>query len=114
VSPVLAANLTIRFLLELCLLAALAYWGTQTGEGFVSVLLSIAAPVLAAWVWGTFVAAKAPRRLKGFWWFAIQAVLFGAAVVALASLDHTVLAAAFALAVALNLALLYAFYSTPS
>jgi len=113
-SPLKAANLVIRFLLELCLFAALAYWGTQTGDGVVSVLLSIGAPVLAAVVWGSFVSVKAPMRLKGFWWFAIQALLFGAAVAALASLGHPVLAALFALAVGVNLAVLYAFYSTPT
>lgn len=113
-SPLKAANLTIRFLLELCLLAALAYWGTQTGEGIVSVLLSIAAPILAAVAWGTFVSVKAPRRLKGFWWFAIQVVLFGAAVAALISLGQPVLGILFVVAVGLNLAILYVYYSTPT
>jgi hypothetical protein len=114
VSPLKAANLTIRFLLELCLLAALAYWGTQTGEGIVSVLLSIAAPILAAVVWGTFVSVKAPRRLKGFWWVAIQVVLFGAAVAALVSVGQAVLGIVFGVAVVLNLAILYVYYSTPT
>ena len=113
-SPLKAANLTARFLLELCLLAVLAYWGTQTGEGIVSVLLSIGAPILAAVVWGTFVSVKAPKRLKGFWWFAVQVVLFGAALAALVSLGHPVLGILFGVTVALNLAVLYVYYSTPT
>ena len=47
-------NLGVRFLLELCLLAALAYAGLQ-----VSVVLAVAAPLAAAVVWGLFVSPKA-------------------------------------------------------
>lgn len=113
-SQVKAANLALRFLLELCLFAALAYWGTQTAAGVVGVLLSIGAPVLAAVVWGSFISVKAPMRLRGPWWIAVQIVLFGAAVAALISVDHPVLAALFGVAVVINLGLLYVFYSTPT
>lgn len=44
-----AANLGVRFLLELCALTALAVWGWQVSDRVVvSVLLAIAAPLLAA------------------------------------------------------------------
>lgn len=42
-----SANLALRFLLELCALAALAYWGAQTGRGpVVKIGLGIGAPLL--------------------------------------------------------------------
>lgn len=59
-----AANLAVRFLLELCALAALAVWGWQVPDQIVvSVLLAIAAPLVAATVWGLWVAPKAGHRL---------------------------------------------------
>jgi hypothetical protein len=43
------ANLALRFLLELCALAALGYWGFQTGRGPVmSAVLGIGAWLLTA------------------------------------------------------------------
>lgn len=48
-SAVIAVNLGVRFLLELCELAALGYWGFQAGGGaLVRIGLGIGAPVLAA------------------------------------------------------------------
>jgi hypothetical protein len=55
------ANLALRFLLELCALATLCYWGFKTGTGPISkVVLGIGAPLAAAVLWGTFVAPAAP------------------------------------------------------
>ena len=45
---------------KLCALAALAYWGFHSGRGWLTKLgLGLGAPLLAALVWGTFVAPKA-------------------------------------------------------
>ncbi len=93
-------NLGVRFLLELCLLAALAYAGLQ-----VNVVLAILAPLAAAVVWGVLVSPKAPVSLSTAAWVAVQAVLFGAAVVGLVLAGNTVLGIAFAVAVIVNLAL---------
>ena len=58
--PLLVASLALQFLLELAALAALGYWGSTSGDGtFAHVALAIAAPVLAAVVWGMF---GFPRR----------------------------------------------------
>lgn len=55
-----AANLVLRFLLELGALAALGYWGLHTGSNeLLHWLLGIGVPLLAAVVWGLFIA---PRR----------------------------------------------------
>jgi phenylalanyl-tRNA synthetase beta chain len=49
VSILKGANLVLRFLLELCALAALCYWGFKTGSVTLSkVGLGIGAPLLAA------------------------------------------------------------------
>ncbi len=61
-TPVTVVNAGLALALELGLLAALGYWGACTGGSTaVSVLLAIAAPALAAVVWGLFLAAGGPR-----------------------------------------------------
>jgi hypothetical protein len=60
------ANLALRFLLELCALVALGYWGFKTGGGLITKLaLGIGAPLLAAVVWGTFLAPRAAVPTPG-------------------------------------------------
>ena len=55
-----AANLALRFLLEVSALVALGYWGFHAGDGDATHwILGIGAPLVAAVVWGLFVA---PRR----------------------------------------------------
>jgi len=55
------ANLTVAFLLELCALAALCYWGVWTGGWPVTkTALGLGAPLFAAVLWGLFAASRAP------------------------------------------------------
>lgn len=56
-----ASVLGLRFLCELGLLAGLAYWGFRVGEGAWGFVLGIGAALLAAVIWGLFVAPKARR-----------------------------------------------------
>lgn len=77
-------NMTVRFLLELCMLVALAYWGFQRDGGWLLRLaVGIGAPLLAATVWGLLVAPKAKRRLADPWRFLVELALFGLAAAAL-------------------------------
>jgi hypothetical protein len=47
------ANLALRFLLELCALGALGYWGFKTGNGTLAKRgFGVGAPLVAAVVWG--------------------------------------------------------------
>ena len=55
------ANDGLRFVLELAALTALGYWGFAEHEGVLQWLLGLGAPLLAAVVWGAFVAPKASR-----------------------------------------------------
>lgn len=103
-----AANLALRFLLELAALGGFAYWGAHTGTGPVRVILAIAAPLLAAIVWGRFAAPRAARRLPRAPRVAVEAAVFGAAAVGLAVTGQEVVAAVFVALVVVNGALVYA------
>ena len=86
-------NMTIRFLLELCMLAALAYWGFQLDGGWLlRLVVGIGAPLLAATVWGLLIAPKAKRRLADPWRFLVELALFGLAAVALVGVARPLLA----------------------
>jgi hypothetical protein len=95
-----AANLALRFLLELSLLAALAYSGLQ-----VNVALAVVAPLAAAAVWGLFISPRARYPLPRAWWVALQVVLFGVAVAGLAATGQRLLGALFGAIACLNLSL---------
>jgi Protein of unknown function (DUF2568) len=103
---VVAANLTLRLLLELCLLAAVAFWGAGAGSGTgLHIALAVAAPVVVAAVWGAAVSPRAPVRLSRPAWVIVQLVLFGLGAAALAAAGRPVLGGVFAAAAAANLAL---------
>ena len=107
-SAVRGANLALRFLLELCLLAAVSYWGSQSGSNaVVDVVLAIAAPVAVGVVWGVFLAPKASRRLPlpGRW--LLELAVLGLAVAALAAAGSPLLGAILAAAALLNALLLH-------
>jgi hypothetical protein len=93
------ANLALAFLLELCALVALGYWGVRTGGGPVTkTVLGIGAPVVAAVLWGCSrrPCVRAARRAGG------QLIVFGSAVAALYTTGHRNLAIAFAVLVVAN------------
>jgi hypothetical protein len=98
--------LLIAFLLELCMLGAVGYWGFKVGDGTATqVLLGVGAPLVMAVVWGLFVAPRATLEVPGPVRLGLQAVLFGAAAAALAHVASPALAAGFLAAVVANLAL---------
>jgi len=102
------ANLIVAFLLELCVLVALGYWGFQTGQGMIAKIgLALGAPVVAVVVWALFGAPKAVWRLLGPWHLIVDVVFFGAAAVALLTVGQRQLAMAFALVVVINHVLVY-------
>jgi Protein of unknown function (DUF2568) len=110
-----ALNLTIRFALELCLLAAFGYWAVNLGGGrVVEVVRAVAAIAGTVVVWGVFIAPKAPRLLPRTRWVTVQVGLFGLGALALGQSASWTLGIAF-LAVTLgNLALVVALGDAPS
>ncbi|MDF2626238.1 MAG: hypothetical protein K0R39_69 [Symbiobacteriaceae bacterium] len=96
-------NLGVRFLLEICALVGLGYWGFRTGSGgAVRYLLGIGAPLLAAVLWGMFVAPKASVEVSEAVRFGLEVVIFGAAAVALWAAGRPGLAGAFAAVAIIN------------
>ena len=99
--------LALKLVLELGMLAALAYWGAQAGgSAAVDVLLAVAAPLAAAVVWGLYAAPRSPRRLALGPRVVLESCVFAVAAVALAVAGAPVLAAIFAVLVAVDTALL--------
>jgi hypothetical protein len=96
------AYLGLAFLLELCALAALAYWGAHAGESpIIKTALSVGAPLLAAVLWGMFAAPRAPIAVPVLA-SAARTLVFGAAATALAFAGYARLAAAFIVVVIAN------------
>jgi hypothetical protein len=89
-------NLALRFILELSALAALGYWGYETGSGVMRWVLTIAAPLVAALVWALFVSPKATIELARPARLVLELGVFGAAAAALAVAGHGSLAVLFA------------------
>jgi hypothetical protein len=74
-----AAALTVRFLLELAALGALFITGLELVGGFTGVLVGAASVVVAAVVWGLFVAPRARIAAPTAVRLAIEVVVFVAA-----------------------------------
>jgi len=104
-------NLALRFLLEICVLMALGYWGLQTGKGiFFKLLLGIGAPVLVAIIWGTFGSPKAAIPVDGVLHFMLELGIFSLAVITLYATGRTQLAYVFAILIIINQILLSVFH----
>jgi cytochrome b len=102
-------NEALAFALELCALAALAVWGAHAGGATgVKVALAVTAPLLAALVWGMFVAPKASVKLSSASKFAIACLVFAAAAAGLIDAGHAVLGAVLAAAFLANRLILVA------
>ncbi len=53
-------NLGLRFILELCAIFSIGYWGWNFDSGVLRYLLAFGTPLLAAFIWGRF------RTIKDF------------------------------------------------
>jgi hypothetical protein len=101
-------NLALMFLLELCMLAALGYWGFKLGQGLaVRIVVGLGAPLLAAVVWGMFLAPKASMPLQEPLHLLLELIIFALAIAALYAAGRTSLAFVFGIVYALNVFLRY-------
>ena len=81
-----AINESLAFLLELAMIAGLAWWGaTVHGAVAARVLLAVAAPVAAGVVWGLFAAPRARIQLPVLGVLAVKTVVFALAAAAVAA-----------------------------
>jgi hypothetical protein len=102
-----AANLALRFLLELGALAALGSWGFQVGSSdAVQWILGIGTPLVAAVIWGLFVAPRRRFDVPFVVWILLQVLIFGAAVLALFASGRSTFAVVFAALVVINASLM--------
>src|SRR3954471_3418972 len=107
-SAIKMANITLAFLLELCMLGALGYWGFTTGgDTIMKITLGIGAPLLAAAVWGIFLAPKAAVKVGEPWHLLLKIAVFGAAVAALFAAGQPGLGWALAIVFVINTVLIY-------
>lgn len=96
-------NLALRFLLELCALAAFGYWGFQTRQAlFAKLALGIGIPLVTAVFWAMFIAPKAVVRLPKPVSFTLGTVILLLAAVALAAAGQLTLAAVFGVIIVIN------------
>jgi hypothetical protein len=101
-------NLALMFLLELCMLAALGYWGFTLDQGMaVRVGAGLGAPILAAVVWGMWMAPRASNRLPEPLHLIAELIIFGLAIAALYAAGRSRLALAFGVVYAINVVLRY-------
>jgi Na+/melibiose symporter-like transporter len=100
------SNLALAFLLELCALAAISYWGYRLDAATaLRWTIAIAAPLALALVWSQFAAPTARRRLQRAPLLAFKLVVFALAAVLLYSAGQHVLAVVLAAAAVGNLVL---------
>ena len=100
-------NLAFRFLLELCMLAAVGYWGFKTQSGWgMKLLLGIGLPVVIAVVWSLFLAPRALSPLRGMTHLLLSLILLGSGAVALFASGHPTLGWMYAIILILNQVLL--------
>ena len=102
------ANLALRFLLELCVLAALGYWGFKIGSASIGkIALGIGAPLVVAVVWGVFVSPNAAVALPWPVHLLLELVIFGLAAAALYAAERPTLGWVLALVFVINRVLMY-------
>ncbi|RPI90986.1 MAG: DUF2568 domain-containing protein [Chloroflexi bacterium] len=101
-------NFAVRFLLELCMLAAVAYWGFKTQSTWLlKILLGIGLPVLIAVLWGMFIAPRATRPLSGVPRLTLELLLFASGALALFASGKAALGWAYTIILIVNEVLLF-------
>src|SRR5205085_11771182 len=102
-------NLALAFLLELCMLAALGYWGFTLDQGLaIRIGAGLGAPLLAAVVWGLWMAPRASKRLPEPLHLIVELLIFGLAIAALYAAGRPWLALIFGIIYTINVMLRYA------
>jgi uncharacterized protein DUF2568 len=109
-----SANDGLRFTLEVAALASLSYWGFSQHDGALQWLLGLGTPLLAAVVWGAFVAPKASRPTTDPVRLLLEVAVFGPGVVALWVADSHTLAFGFGVLVVLHLAFTFLLDQRPA
>lgn len=98
-----ALALAVKFALELCLLAAVGWWGASVCDSLpVSVVVAIAAPTTVAVLWGRLAAPRSARRLQRNPRIAFELAMFALGAAALVGVGVPGLGAALLVAAVLT------------
>ena len=100
------ANLALKFLLELCAFAALAWAGARLFDGVWSVVAAVLLPLAAVVVWGLWCAPRSSRRLPTRARIPLELGVFAVAAVLLGLSGLPVVAVVLAAVMAVNAVLL--------
>jgi hypothetical protein len=101
-----ATNLGVAFLLELCLLAILGFWGFHvTGQAPVKWILGLGVPVVVAVVWSVIAAPMSTHRWQPVPLLVFKISIFTLAAAGLYAVKHKTVAGIFEGVSLLNLVL---------
>ncbi len=101
-------NALVRFLLELCMLAAVGYWGfTSQSNGWLKVLFGIGLPILIATLWGLYIAPKAFYPLHGASYLTLEMLLLFSGSAALFASGKSTLGWVYSITVVVNRILIH-------
>jgi hypothetical protein len=107
-------NLAVRFLLELCALVTLGMWGWRLRDDSWRIAIALAAPLIAAVLWGTFAvpgdpsrSGSAPVPVPGALRLLLEFGFFASATWALYNLGFSRAAGFFAVAIVVHYLLSY-------
>src|SRR4051812_48683162 len=101
-------NLALAFLLGLCMLAALGYWGFTLDQGLaIRVGAGLGVPALAAVVWGLWMAPRAANPLPEPLHLIVELIIFGLAIAALYAAGRPRLVLIFGIIYVINVVLRY-------
>jgi len=102
------ANMALRFLLELCAMYAVGYWGYHIGGPMiVKWVLALSLPLLLAVVWGWLGSPQAPIKLVQPWHLLLELLVFGLPAVALFASGKQDLAVWYGIAAVINRILMF-------
>ncbi|MGE7881282.1 YrdB family protein [Bacillus sp. NPDC094077] len=101
-------NIALRFMLELCVLGIVGYWGFRVGTiTAIKITLAIILPVVVAVVWALFGAPNAEWEVQGILHVLLEIIVFGVGVAALYHLKHPMLASGLAIIIVVNRMLMF-------
>lgn len=96
-------NIALRFMLELCILGIVGYWGFRVGTiTAIKITLAIIFPIVVAVIWELFGAPHAEWEVQGILHVLLEIIMFGAGVAALYHLKHPLLASGLVTIIVIN------------
>ncbi|MGG3890505.1 YrdB family protein [Metabacillus fastidiosus] len=101
-------NIALRFLIELCSLFAIGYWGFQMGKGILlKSILGIGAPLTIAVIWAMFGSPNASYQLNSGLRLSLELIIYLLASAAIYTTGRPKTAVLFITIALANLTLMY-------